>query len=68
MKDQLKDVAEIVKDLPDGEYKGVWSGYQIRFKIGDREYMGKSPKVGLRGTSKCIVTIKDGNITAETVS
>lgn len=54
-------------EIPDGDYPGIWGGYEVGFTIGVSTY--KIPvKDGIRTMSaKCIVHVKNGKILVETL-
>jgi hypothetical protein len=56
-----------VSELPDGRYPSVWGGYVVEAVIGGKLYELVTED-GIRTiAAKCIVTIKDGKVTVETV-
>jgi hypothetical protein len=56
-----------ISKLPDGEYKGIWGGYEAIVEIDGLQYRLKT-KNGIRTKSApCIVCIKDGEATIEAV-
>ena len=53
--------------IPDGEYKGVWGGYNVEFKVGSITYRATT-NVGIRTTNApCLVTVLDNFVTVETI-
>jgi hypothetical protein len=46
--------------LPDGEYSGWWSGYEITIKWGDDSDVTIKTKSGIRGWTNVKVIVKDG--------
>ena len=51
-----------LSDIPDGEYQGVWGGYEVRVMIQDKTYQFTTND-GIRTMdAPCIVTAKDGKI------
>lgn len=52
-------------DIPDGEYPGKWSSYQIEFVAGGVTYTATTES-GVRGLGiPVIVTVKGGHVTFE---
>jgi len=50
---------------PDGEYKGFWGGYNVRFTINDQNFEFESES-GVRGMNiPVIVSVKNGVVTFE---
>ena len=53
-------------DLPDGRYDAIWSGYVVRFPLGDTgETVEFATSIGVRGIVKMIVVITDGEVSME---
>lgn len=46
-----------VLTIPDGEYVGSWSGYEVRFTVNGTLMSGKT-RDGVRGTVPCIVVVE----------
>lgn len=60
----LKNVICVDKQLPpDGEYRGSWSGYKVRFQVtGGGTYEGDST-MGVRGIDvPCTVVVSKGKV------
>ena len=60
----LENVHCVDRQLPpDGEYRGLWSGYNVRFKVADgRIYVGET-SIGVRGIDiPCTVIVSDGKV------
>ena len=56
-----------VKDLPDGEYAGTWSGYEALAVVAEMLCTFMTVE-GVRGIVQgCVVTIKDGSATVRAV-
>lgn len=51
--------------LPDGEYLGIWSGNEVTLIYGGLEHQGTAA-TAIRGTSKCVVTVRSGEISVQT--
>jgi len=50
------------KTLPDGTYKGIWGGYNVKFDVNGIQYEAKT-HIGIRTMrAECIVTSVDGNL------
>ena len=49
-------------DIPNGSYKGEWSGYIVTFNTPYGKYK-MDCSAGLRGTAPCTVVVKDGEYT-----
>lgn len=66
MKDELFDVSKVTDHIPpDGEFKGKWHGYTVKFNAYGAEFEAKANQ-GVRGWADCVVTVTDGNCTVET--
>lgn len=63
----IKKTPVAINQLPNGDFPGVWGGYEVNLVIGEIAYrMGTSE--GIRTPhADCIVHIHDGEITVETV-
>lgn len=48
--------------IPNGSYKGEWSGYIVTFNTPYGKYK-MDCSAGLRGTAPCTVVVKDGEYT-----
>lgn len=59
----LKNVICVDKQLPpDGEYRGSWSGYKVRFQVtGGGTYEGDTT-IGVRGIMHCTVVVSKGKV------
>lgn len=64
MKSELKNVRlkTNLNQIPNGTYSGEWSGYQVSFTMGGIDYEAEA-ETGIRGMSKCFVSIANGQAT-----
>jgi hypothetical protein len=55
-----------ISELPDGEYIGIWGGYEVIVNNLNGERYRFHTELGLRTpAAHCVVTIKDGVATVE---
>jgi hypothetical protein len=54
-----------ISKLPDGEYKGIWGGYEAIIEIDGLQYRLKTEKGIRTNSAPCVVCIKDGEATIE---
>jgi len=62
------DISKLLVDiskLPDGEYKGIWGGYEAIIEIDGLQYRLKTEKGIRTNSAPCVVCIKDGEATIE---
>lgn len=53
--------------LPNGEYSGLWGGYEVTFSIAKNRYRVLT-KIGVRGMNiLCVVIVDKGKITVKTL-
>ena len=69
MESKVLSVVQIINDspIPKGEYIGTWSGYTVKFRIGERLFEAKTNK-GIRGLNiGCnVIVSENGDITIQT--
>lgn len=56
-----------IEDLPCGDFPGVWGGYQVHVTIGSTQYRLETTEGIRTPRADCIVHIRHGDITVETV-
>lgn len=62
--ESIKLMSDVI--LPDGKYKGIWSGYQVDLVIDDNTFQIRT-KNGIRGINiPCIINVVDGKIEVTT--
>lgn len=54
--------------LPNGVYRGIWGGYEVRVVIDGVHYKMKTENGIRTPKASCIVTIEDGKVTVETLA
>jgi hypothetical protein len=54
-----------ISKLPDGEYKGIWGGYEAIIVIDGLQYRLETEKGIRTNSAPCVVCIKDGEATIE---
>ncbi len=47
-----------------GIWQGEWPGYIVRFETPEGQFLARTEYVGVRGTVKVVVTVKDGKVSA----
>ena len=52
-------------DIPNGTYEGEWNGRYVFFEIDGIEYEAKAEDGSRWPPESCVVTVADGEITAE---
>jgi FAD synthase len=63
----IRRVENLAAVIPDGEYKGTWGGYVVRFKVDGKQYEAAS-SVGIRTqNAPCIVSVRDCLVTVRVV-
>lgn len=63
----IRRVEDLTAAIPDGEYRGTWGGYVVRFKVDGKQYEAAS-SVGIRTqNAPCIVSVRDCLITVRAV-
>jgi len=71
MKNKIKTIREKVSQvttLPNGLYNGVWGGYNITVRYGDKDYELET-EVGVKGISiNVVVQIIDGVATFDCIN
>ena len=45
--------------LPDGDYKGTWSGWGVKIHMPEADYYWFQVNSGIRGATRCDILIKD---------
>jgi hypothetical protein len=47
--------------IPDGNYSGIWSGFEIKFSVGKRSFLTET-EIGVRGKIPCVVHVVNNQI------
>ena len=65
----IRQIRQILDDspIPDGKCSGLWSGYTVKFCVGNRKFEAQT-HVGVRGMNiGCdVIVSENGNITIQT--
>lgn len=49
-----------ISNIPDGEYDGIWGGYEVEFTVDGKKYKARTEN-GVRGMNiPCVVSVRFG--------
>lgn len=67
MKMQVDKVVRVVDSqaIPDGEFLGIWGGFDARFEAGGCIFIAKT-KAAMKGNVPCTVVVSRGKVVVRT--